>query len=79
MATVAGVIPFEISDRVVVETALGTLAPAGTRGVVVAVYQLPGQTTWNVTVRVPDDVYGNFDFNLVATSVVHEEDYVAVP
>lgn len=68
MATYAQ--PFEIADRVVVTAGIPTLGlAAGAVGVVVRVYNLPGQTTYNVSVRVQDDVRGTKDFEVPASGV----------
>lgn len=65
--------PFEIADRVTITAAIPALGVlAGTPGTVVRVYNLPGETTYNVSVRVEDDARGKKDFELAATAVTAE-------
>ena len=66
--------PFEIADRVKITAAIPALGIAANAvGTVVRVYNLPGATTYNVSVRVPDDVRGTKDFELAASAVVLDE------
>lgn len=60
--------PFEIGQRVLITAAAADLGIlANTPAVVVAVFGR--DTAWRVTVRTPDDVNGNQDFELAATAV----------
>lgn len=66
MAT--AVTPFEPLVRVQTTVARAGF-PVGTVGTLIEITTMPGAETFKVRVRVPDDVRGNFDLELLSTEV----------
>ena len=67
MAQATG-LPFEPLVRVKLIAAHAGF-PAGTVGTLIEITTVPGATGWQVTVRVPDDLRGNFDLKLLSSEV----------
>ncbi len=71
MATAA--IPRKIGERARADAANTYGVPANVNGVVVGVYNSVTSTgiQWIIVLRVPDDVYGSFDYHLLASDVTN--------